>query len=81
MPHVFVPAPLSIPQCGHGCSNSRMALTVLQLAVPLVKEGGLEAPPAMRTAMASSYNESQMQAVTAGLSGSPVVLIQGPPGD
>ena len=30
--------------------------------------------------MRGTYNESQMQAVTAGLDGSPLVLVQGPPG-
>jgi senataxin len=40
----------------------------------------LEVPPRMRAVMEKQYNESQMQAVTAGLDGSPMVLIQGPPG-
>lgn len=40
----------------------------------------LEAPPRMRAVMEKVYNSSQMEAVTAGLDGSPMVLIQGPPG-
>lgn len=37
-------------------------------------------PPRMDSTMRGTYNDSQMAAVTAGLEGSQVVLIQGPPG-
>ena len=46
----------------------------------LAAQDRLEVPPAMRAAMDKSYNASQMAAVTGGLTGAPVVLIQGPPG-
>lgn len=51
-----------------------------QPAKSLLEHGKLEVPPRMRAAMEGTYNESQMKAVTAGLDGSQVVLVQGPPG-
>ena len=41
----------------------------------------LEVPPKMEAVMHGMYNESQMDAVTAGLDGSPLILVQGPPGE
>lgn len=51
-----------------------------QPAKSLLEHGKLEVPPRMRSAMEGTYNESQMKAVTAGLDGSQVILVQGPPG-
>lgn len=39
-----------------------------------------DVPPTLRSAMEEDFNPSQMQAVTSGLNGSEVNLIQGPPG-
>lgn len=39
-----------------------------------------DVPPQLRLAMEEDFNPSQMTAVTSGLNGSEVNLIQGPPG-
>jgi len=65
-----------------GCSETHAALLVaLQPIASLLAREKLEVPPKMRQVMSGMYNESQMAAVTAGLDGSPLVLVQGPPGE
>ncbi len=53
---------------------------LLPQPIQSLAQGRLVAPPRMEEAMRQTYNISQMNAVTAGLGGSQVVLIQGPPG-
>jgi hypothetical protein len=52
----------------------------LQPTNTLFARDKLEVPPKMEAVMRGMYNDSQMDAVTAGLGGSPLVLVQGPPG-
>lgn len=70
----------AIVEAGHGRSSivCDQPCAWVQPTQSLAK---LMVPPRMESAMASSYNSSQMAAVTAGLAGSQVVLIQGPPGE
>jgi hypothetical protein len=44
------------------------------------KSLALEVPPLLQKHLVGVYNESQLQALMAGLDGHPFVLIQGPPG-
>lgn len=49
-------------------------------ATPGKRVAPRDVPPTLRLAMEEDFNPSQMQAVTSGLNGSEVNLIQGPPG-
>lgn len=57
--------------------------TILNATVPPEEEdkkGQLTISPALMTALEANHNEGQMQAIKAGLTKRPLVLIQGPPG-
>jgi hypothetical protein len=45
-----------------------------------IKPLALEVPPRLQKHLESMFNESQLEALMAGLDGNPFVLIQGPPG-
>ncbi|KAJ9510377.1 hypothetical protein QJQ45_015835 [Haematococcus lacustris] len=65
-------------QYAHACPFADIMLNCKPRAAPSSRH--MDIPSGMKTAMEAECNTSQMEALCAGLDGTPLVLIQGPPG-